>query len=236
MFVLFVLACEITTVGETGVLPIDTGLGDTGTPQTEVSNFDNGPCPAYSGVTALGNSWTYTYDNGSGSYGTLTREIVGFSEPVDGIYEVIEQREEEFSADGLPVTDSSTWYWDCNVDGMWLHYVEGFTSSTYLETTTTQYYDRKYRNGEWLFMARDIGLGSTWTSKVTVVRRGSGTVDNERLTATAEVTEASTVVVPAGTFAALEIAMLSEENTLEWYSSGMGLVRSETLELFEYSP
>lgn len=233
---LWALACTITAISDTGVPLADTGRGDTGTPGDELSSGDDGPCPAYSGFVQAGSSWTYSYDDGGGSYGTETRSIRSFSEPVDGIWEVIEDRTMELSADGLPVSASSTWVWDCNADGLWLHYAQGTQATEYEGTVTESAWDRRYREGEWLFMARDIGVGTTWTSNVVVTRRGNGTVDDDRLTARAEVTDTTTMIVGAGTFAALEVTMAAEDDTVGWYASGVGMIAEGWLELTEFSP
>lgn len=233
--VLTVLACPITPAGETGVPPLETGVGDTGTPNLE-TNTDNGPCPTYSGFQTVGTTWTYTVDDGSGTYGTEVHELETFSLVESGLYEAVETVTKDLQADSITVHDEAEWTWECNASGLWLRRVQGREDDTYMGTTNSVYYERRFGAYPLLVLARDINVGSTWTSAVRVTHERAGTASKDRLTARAEVVDAPTSQVAAGTFSTLEVSLEADENTDASYAAGVGMIQEGSRQLESYSP
>lgn len=234
--VLWLLGCPITPVGDTGVLPFHTGVGDTGTPDSESTSVDIGPCPMYSGFTAVGNQWTYDYNDGNGSYGTVDREVTTFSEEGDDLYQVEETVTQALTADAVEIVDVATWVWECNSVGLWLRRVQGHEEDTFAGTISDSYYTRRFGDKPLLVLGRDIGMGSTWSSSIRVVRQRNGTEEQLRVTAESEVTDSGSITVTAGSFSALEITSTADEDTVSWWAVGVGRLSEGAEELTSYSP
>ena len=219
-------------------LPLLAGLAACGGDKDASGADDSSPapitCPSYSGYGAVGAVWTY--DDVSEDYTGQTE--VRFVSMDDDVITVT--RQEDGGGADYTYTASYTETWRCGA---------GLVPLTARQDYTTNGSGGEYVGwGEIQFEATGptlpdtLAVGATWDISVTLTATSETTGDGEPtvndVTHHFEVVSEADVVVPAGTYTALQVAdtVNGTRTLVSWWSDGVGMVESDTLSLTSFAP
>lgn len=212
--------------------------GDTG--DTGEGVVDLGPCGPYTGLNAVGSSWTYGYTDeyqastgytGSWSYAVTGLDIQG------GVTTILLEGESTMASDSIDAYVSATsTSMTCDAEGLWI------VSSAYDYTMTiggneVEGWGETVYDTPALTLPADPEVGDTWTVEATgTTSSNTGAYDFDT-TYTYTITDEASVEVPAGTFTTLVMDISTEGagTTSSWMDRTVGNVLSETYELVSYS-
>ncbi len=224
--------CPVTDGGDKPEGDADTDADSDTDTDTDV---DLGPCPAYTGLTAQGRSYTYRYNDEQAAEtgpGTWTTTLTALG--VDGAWTT--QMEATYEVEGFDsYTSSSTSTGGCDAEGAWMASTE--TTITYvfgghetvIEGSTT--YSPPY-----YFLPPAVTEGDRWTIQVAGTTESSSAPPSDfDYELTIEAVATTSVTVPAGTFTTLEFESSSEFGSFTyWADASVGQVETEVAELVSY--
>lgn len=190
--------------------------GDGGEDTTGGGDPAVGPCPAYSGLEAVGNAWTYGYtaafEREQGYTYTDVGEVVAFDVAGDEATVVIEWRMDLVYDNGDAMVTTLTSTSRCDAAGLnvvsWFTEWTGEFGGTPIEGWSTSIYASDEPS-----LPHGIAVGSTWDVAYTVTYEDSnGAPPSEQTRAYSVLVEdTETIEVPAGTFETLRLATAWED-------------------------
>lgn len=221
------------------LIPLLAGLVACGGDKDAAATDDTGAaaitCPSYSGYASVGAVWTY--DDISEDYtGVAQANFVSMDDDV-----ITVTRQEDGEGADYTYTASYTETWRCG-DGI----APISTRKDYVTNTAGSEY---VGWGEFQFEASGptlpdaLAVGDTWDITIAVTATTETTSDGEdeptavEVTHHFEVVSEADVVVPAGTYTALQIAdtINGSRTVVSWWADGVGMVQNATLSLTGYS-
>lgn len=191
------------------------------------------PCSAYGGALGKGATWTYAYADAQGNTGTTISEVAS-RDSSDGTLTM------EMSSD-YTYTNLQNYHseyvgqYHCSPDGWFLDHAESSLSYSangqkYRYQTET-IYDQPY-----LILPPNPEKGDAWTSEATGTSITDGTEAPFQISSDCELKKPEAVQVEAGDYTALkEVCTSSGTSYNSWLAEGIGVVKTDSTELVEFS-
>jgi hypothetical protein len=219
---------------EEGDKPGDESDADTDADSDADSDADadadaDGPCPAYSGFGAVGTTWEYEYTGGAaGTYTSTVATIEG------GAIELV--GEGETTSGGYTTTFTSSTWFECDAEGAWLVSSHSDNVTDVGDSTVESWSDATY-DPPALLIPSGLAVGVQWeTAYVGESTTNTGGPYAFDFTYSYEVTEETSVTVPAGTYTTLHAVGSADSSSTEfWADRNVGTVKSSGTELVSYT-